>query len=129
MSLSNSVENKLLDHLFGGTQFTVTSPTTLALVKVAVTDSDTASTITKCDYGAYADLSLASSSMGAASGGSKANSTLLAFPQATSGSNSAVGFAVIQGTDVIFYGTVPTTTISTGITPEFAVGSLVATAD
>lgn len=128
--LSNTVENKVLDSLMGGTDYHPSSPLTLALTSVAVTESDTASTITKITYTGYADHSLPSSEWNAASGGSKTNNTAIDFPQNTGvTSPTAVGFAIISGTDVVLFGSVPSTVISPNITPEFASGALTLTAD
>jgi hypothetical protein len=128
--LTNPVENKVLDHLMGGPGYAPASPLTLALTSVAVTESDTASTITKISYTGYADHSLPYSEWAAASGGGKATNTVIDFPQNVGATSpTAVGFAIISGTDVVLFGTVPTTVISPNITPEFASGALTITAD
>lgn len=128
---TNAVENKLLDMLCGGTGYTITSPT-LALVSVAVTESDTAGTITKVSYTGYADHAIVNATdFNNASAGSKDNKVVISFPVNTGGgSATAVGFAVINnGTDVVLYGTVSSLTISTNVTPQFDIGALVLTAD
>jgi hypothetical protein len=128
--LSNAVENKILDHLMGGPAYSPASPLALAITSVAVTESDTASTITKISYTGYADHTLPYSEWAAASGGGKATNTVIDFPQNTGATSpTAVGFAILNGADVVLYGTVPTTVISPNITPEFASGALSITAD
>lgn len=128
--LTNTVENKVLDHLMGGTNYSPASPLTLALTTVSVTESDTAATITKISYTGYADHSLPISEWAAASGGGKSTNTVIDFPQNTGATSpTAVGFAIISGADVVLFGTVPTTVISPNITPEFASGALTITAD
>lgn len=128
--LSNAVENKLLDHLLGGTTYDPPDTLTIALVSVAVTESDTGGTITKLTYTGYADFSLTHAThWNAASGGSKNNKAAIAFPQNTGSSQTAVGFAVLNGSDILVYGTLPSTAIGTNITPQFAISALTVTAD
>lgn len=128
--LSNSVENKLLDALCGGTAYTVSSPK-IALTSVAVTEADTASTITKVAYTGYADRNLVNSvDMAPASGGNKVNSAILAFPTNTGGTTpTVVGFAVISGADVVLYGSVVPIDVDPGIAPQFDVGTLTLSGD
>lgn len=132
MSLSNAVENKLLDALCGGTGYSVSSPT-LALVSVAVTESDTASSITKLTYTGYADHSLNNSTeMNAASGGSKTNSAVIDFPTRTDAgaTQTAVGFAILSGSDVVLYGALSSNlSITQNVQPQFDVAALTLTAD
>lgn len=129
--LSNAVENKLLDHILAGTSYTPPDTLTIALTTVAVSESDTGSTITKITYTGYADFALTHAThWNGASGGVKTNKIALDFPQNTGvTSPTAVGFAVLNGTDIVVYGTVPSTTIGPNITPEFAISALSVTAD
>lgn len=128
--LSNNVENKILDALCGGTAYTVSSPK-LALTTVAVTEADTAATITKAAYTGYADRNLVNSSdMAAAVGGSKVNSAVLAFATNTGTTTpTVVGFAVISGADVVLYGSVVPIDVDPGIAPQFDIGTLTLSGD
>jgi hypothetical protein len=128
--LSNTVENKVLDALCGGTAYTVSSPK-LALTTVAVTEADTAATITKPTYPGYADRNLVNSTdMTAATGGSKVNAAVLAFPtNGGTGTPTVVGFAVLSGADVVLYGSVVPLDVEPGIAPQFDVGTLTLSGD
>jgi hypothetical protein len=128
--LSNSVENKLLDALCGGTAYSVSSPA-LALTTVAVTEADTASTITKPTYSGYVDHALNNAvDMAAAAGGAKTNKATIAFPSnAGTTTPTVVGFAVIAGGDVVLYGTVVPLDVEPGIAPQFDIGTLTITGD
>lgn len=129
--MSNAVENKVLDHLLGGTTYDPPDTLVLALTTVAVTETDTGATITKAGYTGYTDFALTHAThWAAASSGSKANGAAIGFPQNGGVTTSTViGFAVLNGTDVVVYGTVPSSAIGPNVTPEFAIGDLIVTAD
>jgi len=129
---SNVVELKVLDAIMGGTAYTVTSPTYIALTTVSVTESDTGSTITEATYTGYARLSVASSDWRAAATGQKRNLNALLFGTCTAGSSTVVGFAICSassGGDVICFGSLASTTITVNITPQFATDALTLTLD
>jgi hypothetical protein len=130
---SNTVEQKILDAIFGGTAYTVTSPVYLALTTVAVTETDTGSTITEAAYTGYARKSIASADMGAATTSGKTNVNPITFAGCTAGTSTVVGFAICSAStagDVILYGTLPSVVISTTQTPAtIAAGALTATLD
>lgn len=135
--MTNAVESKMLDHSFGDGVWTVGSPVYLALVTVPVVETDTAATITEAVYTGYARLPIAAADMSPAVNGSKTNANPLTFADCTampSGPQSIVGFAICSSAsgagDVIWYGTLPTVTISTTQTPAtVAAGALVVTQD
>lgn len=129
--LSNAVENKILDHILAGTSYTPPDTLTIALTSVAITDSDTGGTITKVSYTGYADFSLTHAThWNSAASGAKTNKAVLSFPQNTGGTTAtAIGFAILNGSDVICYGSVPSTSIGPNITPQFAISALTVTAD
>lgn len=128
--LSNAVENKVLDMLLGGTDYTI-GTLEIALTSVAVTEADTGGTITKVVYTGYDEVTLVHAThFNNASGGSKNNKAAITFPQNTGVTTStAVGFAVLNGSDIVVYGSVPSTSIGPNITPEFAISALTITAD
>ena len=62
--LSDATELLVLDSLFGdGTTNLFTAPTYLALTTVAVTEADTAATITEANYTGYARKALAAADL------------------------------------------------------------------
>lgn len=126
---SDAVELKILDAICGGTAYTVTSPTYLALTTVAVTDAMTAATITEATYTGYARKSVASTDFGAAAAGSKSNVNAITFAACTAGTSTIIGWALCSTSagagDVIVYGTCASTVISTTQTPAtVAIGAL-----
>ena len=61
-----------------------------------------------------------------ASGGATSNAAAITFPACTSGSNTITGFGAYDnssGGNLLWYGTC-SLSVSTGITPEFAIGEL-----
>jgi len=132
---SDATELLVLDSVFGdGTTNLFTAPTYLALTTVAVTETDTAATITEANYTGYARKALAAADMSAAAAGSKTNSAAQVFAGCTAGTSIVIGWAVVStasgaGT-VIMFGTCTSTTISTTQTPpQVAAGVLVANLD
>lgn len=132
--LSNAAENKVLDHLFGDGAYTVTAPVYLALCTVAVTESDTAATITEATYTGYARLAITAADMSAAASGAKTNANVLTFAACTAGSSVVLGFAICTSAsgagDITFFGTLPAVTVSTTQTPAtVAAGALICSLD
>ncbi len=84
MSLSNYMENALIDLLFANAPFTPISPLYVGLSTTAIADDG--SGITEPVGGAYARVAVGNrdfNSWPAAVGGIKSNGTLIAFPTAT----------------------------------------------
>ena len=83
--------------------------------------------LTEADYTSYARVALAGD-MGAASNGSAANSSLIAFPQATGGNNVVAAWATFDaatgGNLLKFAVTNATLAVSNGITPQFPIGNI-----
>lgn len=124
---SNATELAILDAVGGGSAFGPGGTLYLALVTVAVGESDTGSSITEAGYTSYARKSFTSSDWNAASAGAKTNLNALAFAQATGGSATVIGFAIVTASSagtILMFGTLTSASISTGITPQFDVASL-----
>lgn len=124
---SNGTEAKILDASMGGTSYSVTDGNQkIALVTVAVTDTDDSTTITKATYTGYADLTIATADWNAASAGSKTNSAVKTFGACSAGSSTVIGFAIFDNVShlISMYGTVTSLAVTTGITPSFAASSL-----
>lgn len=122
---SDGVEKKILDHLTGKTSYA--SPTVnglyLALTTVAVTEADTAATLTEAAYGGYARKQVVPADMTAAAGTTAEthNSAVETFPNCISGSSTVIGWATCSSSagagDVVMFGTCASTVISTTQTP------------
>lgn len=133
--LSNAVELKVLEHLVAKTSYTMpTSPLYLALVTVAVAETDTGATLTEAAYTGYARKSVAGTDWAAAAAGAIANANAITFAACTAGTSTVIGFALVTSSagagDVIAFGTLASLVVSTTQTPvNFAAGALSVTAD
>jgi hypothetical protein len=133
--MSNAIELKFLEHLVAKTSWTMaTSPLYLALVTVAVGETDTAASITEANYTGYARKSVAGTDWGSAASGQIANANAITFAACTAGTSTVIGFALCSSSsgagDIHAYGTLTSFVVSTTQTPvNFAVGALVVTAD
>lgn len=92
-------------------------------------------TTSEATYGSYARVAVARSGAGwTVSGNNVSNTSSVAFPAATSGSNTITHFGIgsdSSGTgNLFFYGALDASlAVSTGITPSFAAGALDVNAD
>jgi len=135
-SMSNAFETNLLELLFNNTDLEhigdsaglQNSAAAGNLYVALYTEApDDASAGTECNYGSYARVAVARSGAGwTVSGNNASNAAAITFPQAASGTNTAVAFGIhtLDG-DLLFWGdlTAPLS-ISAGVTPEFAIGAL-----
>lgn len=135
---SNAYENKIIDHITGKTSVTAGAHAAyIGMVTVAISDTDTLSTITEPTYTGYARkaLAVAGADWNAAASGTATNANAIAFAACTAGSSTVVGWFLTDaasGTSgtISLYGTCASTTISTTATPAtFAAGSLSLSAD
>lgn len=133
--MSNAVELKVLEHLVAKTSYTMpTSPLYLALVTVAVAETDTAATITEANYTGYARKSVAGTDWASAAAGAIANANAITFAACTASTSTVIGFALCTSSsgagDIIAFGTLASMVVSATQTPvNFAVGALGITAD
>jgi hypothetical protein len=130
----NADEDLLINAENGGTAYGITAPWYLALTTVAVTDTDTGSTITEATGATgYARKSVAQADMGGSSGGVSANANAVVFAGITAGTATVIGFSKTTASSAgrnVKYGTCASTVISTTQTPpQFAVGALTTSAD
>lgn len=86
-------------------------------------------TTSECAYTSYARVAVGRTSGFTVSGNNASNAAAVTFPAATGGSETATHFGI--GTDssgagnLLFYGALTSSlAISSGITPEFAIGQL-----
>jgi hypothetical protein len=91
-SFSDYLENALLDHVFGGGDYT--RPATLYVAAFTAAPSDSGGG-TECSGGSYARVAVTNNATNfpAASGGAKANGTAITFPSASAswGTVEAIG--------------------------------------
>ena len=142
-SLKNAAETALLQLLFnnddwagigdaGGLQNSAAAGSLyVALFTSAPSDSAQG---TECNYTSYERVAVARSAAGwTVSGNNASNTAAVTFPACTGGTNTAIAFAICKaGTkgvdDAIIWGDITDPVgglaISTGITPNFAIGVL-----
>lgn len=128
---SNYLENKVLDHVLGGTQFT--QPANLYL---ALFDNDSGNAATNLEAGTLTDEVSTSStgygrkavSFSAASSGSASTSATVTFDAATANWGTITHVAVMDAStagNVLFWGAVTTSkTIESGDTFQVSSGNL-----
>lgn len=127
---SDYAENKILDHVFGGPDYTRPATLYLALLTAAPTDSDTGSTIVEANYTGYSRKAVTNDATNfpAASSGAKSNGVELLYSECTAGSSTITHFAWVDAAsagNVIGYGALTLSKIITaGDTPRFPVGTL-----
>lgn len=122
VSKSDYLENKDLDHNLGKASFTMPTTVALALCTASPSDSSTGATITEASYTGYARKKIEAASLNAASSGKTTNSAVLEFAACTAGSSTVTAFAILDSTtigagNILYWGTVTSTVISTTQTP------------
>jgi hypothetical protein len=128
-ALSDHLENKLLDHLFGGTAYTAPATLYFALFTTAPTDTGGGIEVTGTGY-TRASSTNNTSNWSNATSGSKTNATQITFPAATGtwGSVNAIGiFDASTGGNLLFWTTIPPRAVVSGDVPRFAPGGVTIT--
>lgn len=133
----NATEDLIQDADKGTGTYTETAPTFMALSLVAVTDTDTGTTLDDGThlptYVGYARKSCAATDFGASSAGTRSNANAIVWAGASSGSSTILGAARCTAATlgrVIRYQTVASVTISATQTPaQYAAAALTDTLD
>jgi len=131
-SKSDYLENKLLDHVLGGADYTRPATVYVALYTVAPTDAGGG---TEVSGGAYARVAVTNNATNfpAASGGAKSNGTEIIFPEATASWGTVVALAILDAAaagNFLYWADLTTSkAIASGDTAKFAVGDLDITED
>ena len=137
-AMSNYLETQIIVHIFRTGSFTKPSTLAVALVTIAVTDSDDGSTISEvANANSYARVTLnpSDSNWAATSGGNgqTSNSSVITFPEASGNWGTIVGAAILDSAtygagNVLFYGTLSLSKpVSSGDTVSFNTGSFTVT--
>jgi hypothetical protein len=130
-SFADYAENKVLDHIFSGTTFTVLTNLYFGLSTTTITDAG--GNITEPSGNGYARVTVTNNATNfpAASGGSKSNGTIISFPQASGSWGTVTDFFISDassGGNIIAYGTLGTSkAVTSGDTLQFAIGALTIT--
>ena len=126
-SIANYAENKILDHVLGGPDFTRPATVYVALYTVAPSDTGGGTEVTG---GAYARAAVTNNATNwpAAANGLKSNGTVITYAQATAAWGTIVAFAVFDaasGGNMLVHGTLTENkVIGSGDTAQFAVGDI-----
>lgn len=142
MSKGNTAENDVINLVFNATlaaHLGTLSGTGNANLYVALHTGDPgeagSQTTSECAFGSYARQAVARSGAGwTVSGNSAENAATISFPECTSGSETvthvSIGTIVSGAGQIIYSGALNASrSVSSGITLQFAAGSLVVTED
>lgn len=147
MSMSNTFETELLNHIFNnsavanvGDATGLRGSTTAGSLYIALHTADPgeagSATTSEATYTSYARQAVARSAGGfTVSGNSVSNAAAVTFPACTGGSNTITHFSVVKESSgasvIIVSGALASSlAVSSGVnTPQFAIGALTATAD
>lgn len=131
-SKSDYLENKVLDHVLGGGDFTRPATAYIALFTVTPSDSGGGTEVTG---GSYARVAVTNNATNfpAASGGTKSNGTDIVFTTATADWGTVVAFGIFDaasGGNLLYWGAVsPNKAVPNGSIAKFLTGSMVFTED
>lgn len=108
-SKTNYLEDKLLDHVLGGGDYTRPATVYFALFTVAPGESGGG---TECSGGGYARVAVTNDATNwpAASGGSKSNGLVVSFPVLTGSIGTVAGFGIFDassGGNLLYYYEIP----------------------
>lgn len=131
-SKSNYLENALLDHVYGGGNYTRPGTVYIALFTAAPSDSGGG---TEVSGGSYARLAVTNDATNwpAASGGLKSNGTLFTFVTASASWGTVVAFGIFDASsagNLLNWGDLTVSKlIDTGDTAKFNIGEIDLTED
>ena len=131
-SFSDYLELELLDHVFGGTDYTRPATLYVGLYTGAPTDAGGG---TEVSGGSYARVAVTNNDTNwpAAAAGAKANGTAINFPTATGDWGTVVAFGIFDAAEagnlLAWADLTANKTVETGDTATFAIGALDITLD
>lgn len=134
-SKSDYLENAILNHVLSDGAFAEPTNVYLALCEAVPTDASTGATLDEPEYTGYARKEILATDLSAAASGSKTNSAAITFADCTAGTDTIIGFAVLDSVtvgagNILYWGTVTSKVIDTSNTPPtVAIGALVVTED
>ena len=130
---SDDLENKLLDHVLGGGDYTRLATVHVALFTATPSDSGGGTEVTG---GSYARVAVTNNATNfpAASSGAKANGTAITFPAPSANWGVVTSFAIMSASSggvILYFGNItPNKTVNNGDpAPSFAIGDLDITED
>ena len=130
-SFSDDLEDKLLDHVFGGSDYTRLATVYVGLWTSALNDASHGTTPGEVSGVSYARVAVTNNPTNwpAASGGAKANGTAITFPTAGGSWGTVTYFAILSSSsgagDILGWGQLTASkAIGNGDTASFAIGDL-----
>lgn len=132
-SKSDFLENRILDHVLGGGDYSRPGTLYLALSTSAYQDSATGSNLSEVSGGGYARVAVTNNATNwpNATGGQKANGAVFTFPTATGSWGTVQSFYIVDAASGgnCLYGADLTVarTIANGDTASFAIGAITIT--
>jgi hypothetical protein len=131
-SKSDYLENKILDHVLGGGDYSRPATVYIALYTVAPSDAGGGTEVTGGSY-ARKDVTNNATNWPAASSGIKQNGTAITFAQATADWGTVVAFAIFDAVtagNMLYWGDLTASkSVENGDTAEFAVAGITITED
>ena len=132
-SKSDDLENKILDHILGGGDYTRLATVYVALFTVTPSDSGGGTEVTG---GSYVRVAVTNNATNwpAASAGAKSNGTAITFAAPSANWGVVVAFAIMSASSggvILYWGAItPNKTVNNGDpAPSFAIGDLDITED
>ncbi|MBK1883661.1 hypothetical protein JIN85_14665 [Luteolibacter pohnpeiensis] len=126
-ALSDYLENKLADHILGGSDYTRPATVYLALYTAGPTDAGGGTEVSGNGY-ARASVTNNNTNFPGASAGLKANGAAITFSAATGAWGSITHFAIFDsssGGNMLIHGALTTSkVVETGDVPSFPIGSI-----
>lgn len=127
-SFSDYLENEILDHVFGGADYT--RPATLYIALSTADPTDDGSAIAEPTVGSYARKSVTNNvtNWPAAASGAKANGTAITFVQSTAAWGTITHFAIfdaLTGGNMLGHAALDNSqVVGSGVELEFSIGEL-----
>lgn len=134
-SMSDFLENEVLDHILSAATYTAPATVYIGLWTSALTDASTGATAGEVSGGSYARVAVTNNATNwpAASGGSKSNGADFTFPTATAGWGTITHFAILDSAtlgagNILYWADLTVSkTVSNGDIVKFATGSITIT--
>lgn len=132
-SFGNYLELELLDHVFGCGGRNYTPPAALYVALSTADPTDSGGSISEPSGNNYARVSTASGDWNVASNGSVSNANTISFPQASASWGTITHFAIYDaasGGNMLMHAALTSSrSVSSGDTPQFVAGDLIAYLD
>lgn len=131
-SMTNYLENKLLDHSLGKTSFTMPTVTYVALFTADPTE--TGSLANEQSGTGYARQQITAANWNAASGGATDNAAAVTFTASANWTNACTHMGIADSAtagagNLLFYDDITSTTLNNGDSLTFAIGAIDITLD